>query len=456
VLAPTGGPSLLGLIVLAIPLLGLVLLLAVPAADGVWEHHPSHFWLVLGTAAIAATIGWSIGVTARQRGDARLFLVSLAFLSAASFLGLHALATPQVLLDTSTAGFVLATPVGLLLAAVFAGWSAVDLDGERAHRVLTRARALRGAVVVAVALWAVWSLASIPPLDDPSPPESGSPALVALAVPTLVLYAFAAWRYFRLGRARRAHLAFAVGAAWILLGEAMVAVSFADNWRASWWDGHVLMLVAFATGADVARRLPEPERFEDLYLDEVVGATRSVSLLFADLEGYTTFSEAHPSDAVQAMLNTYFDAVEPAVIAAGGRVDRYIGDAVMVTFNVTTYQPDHALRAARAGLALQTAAAEVGRAHPDWPRFRVGINTGPATVGVIGGERTRGYSVVGDTVNLAARLEGLAPAGGVVLTAATLREITGARVSALGTSTVKGRAAPVDVWQLDGLDAPSG
>jgi class 3 adenylate cyclase len=125
----------------------------------------------------------------------------------------------------------------------------------------------------------------------------------------------------------------------------------------------------------------------------------------------------------------------------------------MVTFNVTTYQPVHASRAARAGLALQRAAAAVGRAHPDWPRFRVGINTGPATVGVIGGERTRGYSVVGDTVNLAARLEGLAPPGGVVLTAATLREITGARVSALGTSTVKGRTAPVDVWRLDGLDA---
>jgi len=202
--------------------------------------------------------------------------------------------------------------------------------------------------------------------------------------------------------------------------------------------------------------MPDSERFGDLYLDEVAGGTRDVTVLFADLMGFTSWSENHESDVVQAMLNAYFAAVIPEVRDEGGRIDRYIGDAVMVTFNVTTYQPDHALRAARAGLALQTAAAEVGRAHPDWPRFRVGINTGPATVGVIGGERTRGYSVVGDTVNLAARLEGLAPAGGVVLTAATLREITGARVSALGTSTVKGRAAPVDVWQLDGLDAPSG
>jgi class 3 adenylate cyclase len=140
------------------------------------------------------------------------------------------------------------------------------------------------------------------------------------------------------------------------------------------------------------------------------------------------------------------------VLAAGGRIDRYIGDAVMVTFNVTTSQPDHATRAARAGLGLQSAAATVCRTHPDWPRFRVGINTGPATVGVIGGERTRGYSVVGDTVNLASRLEGLAPAGEVVLATATLREIEGARVSAVGTVTVKGRAAPVEVWRLEGLD----
>jgi class 3 adenylate cyclase len=181
-----------------------------------------------------------------------------------------------------------------------------------------------------------------------------------------------------------------------------------------------------------------------------------VSILFADLEGYTAFSEVHPSDEVQAMLNTYFDAIEPAVIAAGGRVDRYIGDAVMVTFNVTTHQPDHAVLAARAGLGLQAAAGAVCRAHPDWPRFRVGINTGPATVGVIGGERTRGYSVVGDTVNLASRLEGLAPPGGVVVSTATLRDLEGARVSALGTATVKGRATPVEVWRLDGLDGGPG
>src|SRR5256714_12345812 len=102
---------------LAVPLAGFWLLLAAPRLDFQWEQHPAHFWLVLGAAAINASPAFATGDGARQRGDARLFLVSLAFLSAAGFLGLHALATPGVLLDGRTAGFVIATPIGLLLAA---------------------------------------------------------------------------------------------------------------------------------------------------------------------------------------------------------------------------------------------------------------------------------------------------------------------------------------------------
>ena len=100
-----------------LPLAGLSLLLAAPTADVHWEHHPAHFWLVLGAAAISAIAR----LRHRGRGLAgaatrRLFLVSLAFLAAAGFLGLHALATPGVLLDGPNAGSSLATPVGLLVA----------------------------------------------------------------------------------------------------------------------------------------------------------------------------------------------------------------------------------------------------------------------------------------------------------------------------------------------------
>lgn len=440
------------IVAFAVPLVGLGLLLAVPGADVHWEHHPTHFWLVLGTAALAASLGWTIGATARRRNDARLFLVSLAFLVAASFLGLHALATPGVLLERSNAGFVLATPIGLLLAALLAMWSATQLDGERARTVLVWSRALRWAVVGVVAAWAILSMVGIRPLDDPSPPETGSLGFLPVAIPGIVLYGLAAIRYLKLARCRGSQLALAVASAWVLLGEALVTVTLAQNWRATWWEWHLLMLVAFGLVAWTSSRLPEPERFGDLYLDEVAGATREISVLFADLGGFTTFAESHASDDVHAMLNAYFDVIVPAVVAEGGRIDRYIGDAVMVTFNVSSYQPDHARRAARGALALQHAAASVARAHPEWPRFRVGLNSGPATVGMLGGGGERDYTVVGDTVNLAARFQVLAPPGGVVVGAGTLHAVPGLGATPLGTVSVKGRRQPVAAWLLESAD----
>jgi class 3 adenylate cyclase len=151
------------------------------------------------------------------------------------------------------------------------------------------------------------------------------------------------------------------------------------------------------------------------------------------------------------MLNEYFNAVIPAVRSTGGSVDRFIGDAVMVTFNTSNDQPDHPLRAARAGLAFQRAATAVADHHPDWPRFRVGVNSGSAVVGLIGGASAREYTVLGDTVNVASRIEALAPVGKVAIGAATMRALAGATVTHLGVVQVKGRAEPVEVFQLDAL-----
>ena len=120
---------LVGLLML--PLAGLALLLAVPELDVRWEHHPSHFWLVLSVALVNMVLGLLTSEAASQRGDARLFLVSLALLSSAGFLGLHALATPGVLLEGPNAGFQIATPIGLVLAAVFAAASAWQRAGPR-------------------------------------------------------------------------------------------------------------------------------------------------------------------------------------------------------------------------------------------------------------------------------------------------------------------------------------
>ncbi|MGH2845837.1 MAG: hypothetical protein ACRDL0_07425, partial [Thermoleophilaceae bacterium] len=119
-LTPEGGGRLaLWAAALALPALGLVVLLAAPDADVQWEHHPSHFWLVLAAGLTSAALAYSTSSVALRRSDARLYLVSLAFLSAAGFLGLHALATPGVLLDGPNQGFAVATPIGLLAAGLF-------------------------------------------------------------------------------------------------------------------------------------------------------------------------------------------------------------------------------------------------------------------------------------------------------------------------------------------------
>ena len=123
-------------------------------------------------------------------------------------------------------------------------------------------------------------------------------------------------------------------------------------------------------------------------------------------------------------------------------------DATIVNVALPSIQADHAERAAQAALAFQRAGAEVAARHPDWPRFRAGVNTGRATVGVLGAAGGRTYSVVGDAVNVASRIEGLAPQGGVAVSAATAVRLHGARLEPLGSMPVKGRREPVDVHLL--------
>jgi class 3 adenylate cyclase len=149
------------------------------------------------------------------------------------------------------------------------------------------------------------------------------------------------------------------------------------------------------------------------------------------------------------MLNSYFDVAIPAVVKRhAGQVDRIIGDALMVTFNRRGDQPDHALRAARAALDLQEETGAVAATHPGWPRFRVGINSGPVALSLLGSAGGRTHTVIGDVVNVASRLEGRAPVGGVAVSAATLRSLPGAQVESLGALELKGRAEPVEAFAL--------
>jgi class 3 adenylate cyclase len=435
-------------LVLLIPLAGLVLLRRAPRLDVHWEHHPAHFWLVLLTATLGAVLAYATGAAAVRRGDARVLLVSLAFLSAAGFLGLHALATPKVLLDTPNAGFTLATPVGVALASVFAFLSSLTLSGIRLGRQL------RAALLALMALWAVASVLRLPPLHETAVPEVADGILTTLAVPAVLLYAVAAGRYLRTWWARPSLMVLSMISAFVLLGEAMVALVFARNWALSWWEWHVLMLAAFVLVVAGVRIQWYEERFADLYQADTVSGRRELSVLFADLQGFTTFSEQHDPAEVTMMLNTYFEVVVPPVVRRhGGDVDRIIGDALMVTFNKRGDQPDHAARAAAAGLSLQEAATAVRESHPNWPQFRVGINSGIASVSLLGTEGGRTHTVIGDTVNVASRIEGAAPGGGVAIGPRTRELLPQARTESLGPVSLKGKADPVEVYRLLGLRA---
>jgi class 3 adenylate cyclase len=124
----------------------------------------------------------------------------------------------------------------------------------------------------------------------------------------------------------------------------------------------------------------------------------------------------------------------------------------VTTFNSRGDQPDHALRAAQAALNLQRELARLAVEHPDWPQMRIGINSGEAVVREVGGEGHVAYPLLGDTINTGARLEGLAPPGGVLIGANTFSQLPdGAVVEERRGLRVKGRVATVNAYVLVAL-----
>jgi adenylate cyclase len=214
-----------------------------------------------------------------------------------------------------------------------------------------------------------------------------------------------------------------------------------------------LMVGAFSAIAASARAEWHEERFSPLYLDETLAGSREASIMFADLQGFTSFSERASPARVATMLNGYFGTLVPLLQRAGGNVHQIIGDAVMVIWNEHDDRPDHAIRAARAALDFQAAAAALAEPHPDWPRFRVGVNSGEVLAGVVGGPTGhRKHGVVGDTVNLAARLEAQAGAGEVVLGPGTAVALPAEAVlERLPPLELKGKDAPVEAYVLHRL-----
>ncbi|HET9488160.1 MAG TPA: adenylate/guanylate cyclase domain-containing protein [Methylomirabilota bacterium] len=186
------------------------------------------------------------------------------------------------------------------------------------------------------------------------------------------------------------------------------------------------------------------------------GAKREVTILMSDLRGYTRFAEHGDPADVMAILNACLGRLSEVVIAYGGTINEFIGDAIFAIFGAPLDHPDHAERAAAAALAMQRAMAELNEAHAarGLPRFEmgIGVNTGEAVVGNIGSEQRAKYGVVGSAVNTAARIEGATVGGQVFVSAATYERIRDiAEVSSPVSVEVKGLSEPLRLYELRGL-----
>ena len=255
----------------------------------------------------------------------------------------------------------------------------------------------------------------------------------------------------------------------LLLG---VPASYLAFSRGGYWVDFMLPVLAtvlLGLGAETLARRRFREAFTRYVSREVAdriqadpaslaGERRVVSILLSDLRGFTTLSESMPPEQMAARLTEYFDAMTAVIFAHRGMVNDFVGDAIMAFFGAPLDDPDHALHAVQSAVAMEQTVRELTRrweaAGLPILKMGVGIHTGQVFAGNVGGTGKVKYAVVGDAVNVAARVEGLNKEFGTVmlLTEAT-RLAVGDRleVKDRGSISVKGRREPVHVFELLGL-----
>jgi adenylate cyclase len=179
---------------------------------------------------------------------------------------------------------------------------------------------------------------------------------------------------------------------------------------------------------------------------ELGGEQREITVLFVDIRGYSAFSERLSPHRVVEVLNRHLARMTRVVFEHGGTVDKFTGDGLMALFGAPLAQQDHAVRAVQAALALQAA---VQQANDGTLQYGIGIHTGEAVVGNIGSQRRLEYTAIGDTVNLAFRLEEQAAPGQILISQATFERAQGLiRAREIGPSPVKGRREAVVLYEV--------
>jgi adenylate cyclase len=206
-------------------------------------------------------------------------------------------------------------------------------------------------------------------------------------------------------------------------------------------------------------RFVSKDVYEQLVADpasaRVGGARRDMSVLFADIRGFTTFTERGQPEAVVAQLNEYFSRMVSVVFAHQGTVDKFVGDMVMALFGAPLADPDHADHAVQAALGMLDALGELNGLWETTGRppleIGIGVNSGDMVAGIIGSDTIMSYTVIGDAVNLGSRIESLNKEYGTRL---IISESTRARLKgrydmkALGAVTVKGKSEPVTIFEV--------
>jgi class 3 adenylate cyclase len=185
----------------------------------------------------------------------------------------------------------------------------------------------------------------------------------------------------------------------------------------------------------------------------VSGRRAEVTCLFSDLRGFTTVSEQLDVDTIVRMLNEHLAAMTEIVFDNGGTVDKFIGDCVMAIFGAPVHQPDHALRAVTCAFHMrarqQALAQQWAREGLPPVKIGIGMTTGTVFAGTIGGDELASYTVIGDTVNLAARLEGESGPDDIILSEATLQQVRAfTEVESRGAITVKGKSVATPIYNL--------